>query len=135
MTERCNLEEIYAALMASLSESKCSLYSARRTHFLPALPHYYNIVKGYGGIAPMFTNSPCPFPSPCPYLDDNFGISSAQSVDKRERGREMTVQNQAAGSSYAQNRAVFHVSATVFGQELHNAKRRKTASVSQKMRN
>ena len=31
---------------------------ARRTHFLPALPHYYNIVRGYGGFAPMFTNSP-----------------------------------------------------------------------------
>jgi len=120
MTGQCSLSSPHTALTASFFRRRMlSVYS------------YY---LGYGA-KPHVYPLPLPFPSPCPYLDDNFGISGAQSVDKRERRAKMTVRNEAARRSYTQNRAVFHVSATVFGQELHNAKRRKTAAVSQKMRN
>ena len=40
-------------------------YSAHRTHFLPALPHFYAPVKGVWGPAPMVKNGPCPSTPEC----------------------------------------------------------------------
>ena len=88
LTGMQNLPVRHARPKVGLADNTCShrlcfsahavsVCRARRTRFLPALSHQY-ICRGYGGRAPMFTNSPCPFALSFSFTASNPRCKSAR---------------------------------------------------------